>query len=115
MSNDFEEQLIINSDPDVTLIVDKAKIKVHKNFLSSKSATFAEMLNTKKINGCIEVKNIAPTTMLHLIKYLYTGKIELEVDTIEMLKAAHQVCHYTVSIALYSNILAHSKSLTCLV
>lgn len=90
MSYDFEEQLIINIDPDVTLIVDKAKIKVHKNFLSSKSATFAEMLNTKKINGCIEVKNIAPTTMLHLIKYLYTGKIELEVDTIEMLKAAHQ-------------------------
>nr|XP_039252170.1 kelch-like protein 5 isoform X1 [Styela clava] len=84
---------------DVTLIVGSKRIPAHKLVLSSTSDYFHAMFNHDLLESTqseIELNDIDPEALDELVKYMYSGKLELREDNVERLLSTANILQLMV-------------------
>ena len=82
-NSDFEKLLNNNIFSDVILTAGDEKIYAHKNILATKSAVFAAIFEhdmTEKRRDIVEVKDVTPSILKEMLRYLYAGKVNCIID-----------------------------------
>lgn len=83
---------------DIVLIVDSKRIPAHKLVLSSTSEYFHAMFNNnlrESSQSEIELTDIDPDALEELIKYIYSGNIEIREDNVEKILLTANILQLT--------------------
>ena len=83
--DDFEKLLKDNRFSDVKIVVDKKKFFVHKGILAARSRYFPAMFesNMKEAEEVeIRITNISANILQEVLRFIYTGKIDVEMTMI---------------------------------
>jgi hypothetical protein len=116
MSADFESLFDSGQNADVQLKVGSETLDCHSLIIAARSPVFNAMLShdmAEKRSKCIEIQDLDVASVRALIKFLYTGKLEAELEdndsTIGLLKASHR---YEVTDLVQACVQALTRSLT---
>jgi len=76
---------------DVTLCVCNEEFKCHRNILAASSAFFMGMFQSELDEShqtTIPIKQMEASTLRHVLNYVYTGKVEMSVDSVQSILSA---------------------------
>jgi len=82
LSEDIGGLFMGQSYSDVTLLIDKTRFHAHKVILAARSQYFRALLfgglrESQPSCGEVELKDTCPKAFQHLLKYIYTGRMQL--------------------------------------
>lgn len=93
----FSTLLDAESFSDVTLKVGGCEIRAHRFVLAARSPVFKTLLSSGMVEQqtrTIEIKDLQPATVRHMVRFMYTGKLdaafERDCDPLGLFEAAHR-------------------------